>query len=65
MEDHRGVVQGTRRPSGGALTLIVWRESGGVVRCHEGAARITARLTAGDAAHLAELLLAAAGARPR
>lgn len=64
MTRHRGVISGRRWPSGGALTLIVWREGAWVVLSHEGATRTTARLTTTDAASLARLLMTAAEAEP-
>lgn len=59
---HRGVVAGRQWSSGGALTLIVWREADYVVVSHEGAVRSTARLASSEAVALAGMLLAAAGA---
>ena len=60
---HRGVVAGRRWSGGGSCTVIVWRESGSVVVCHEGAAASTAQFTAADAVELARLLTTAAGGR--
>lgn len=57
---HRSAIAGRRWPTGGALTLIVWREGGEVVLSHEGAARTTARLSPGEARRLAHMLTIAA-----
>lgn len=59
---HRRVVAGRSWSGGGACTLIVWREGGSVLVCHEGAAVSTAQFTAAQAMELAQVLISAASA---
>lgn len=58
----RAVIAGRRASGegGGACTLIVWREAGGVFLSHEGAWTTTAVLPPGVAVELADALRTAA-----